>query len=296
MKASRSVVLGLIFVFALFTTAPYAADASPPEGEVKPLEVAPAEKPAEAKVTGNGILGIFNKYIFRGYEIGRGSVVFQPSLTASYKGFSVSYWGNIDTDAHGTQNYYPAAFGKEGQKWFNETDLTLSYTYNLGKVALTGGYIYYNLKYAEETEEFFLGISADVISKPTLTIYQDITSYPGTYINLSLGHSFDLSGEKGITFDVAASGSYMSGQGKYWKTYDAFTKDYTGSKYSALHAGMVQGGFTVPVTKAFVFQPIVQYWFPLSSDAKNSEGPVGYNPNGYVGTNLVYGANFTYNF
>jgi hypothetical protein len=296
MKVLRSVVLGLILVLALFTTALYATGASPPEGEVKPLEVAAAEKPAEDKVTGNGTLGIFNKYIFRGYEIGRGSVVLQPSLTASYKGFSVSFWGNIDTDAHGTQNYYPDAFGKEGQKWFNETDLTLSYTYNLGKVALTGGYIYYNLKYAEETEEFFLGASADIISKPTLTIYQDITSYPGTYINLSLGHSFELFKEKGITFDVAASGSYMSGQGKYWRTYDTFTKGYTGNKYSAFHAGMVQGGFTIPVTKAFVFQPIIQYWFPLSNDAKNSEGPVGYNPNGYVGTNLVYGANFTYNF
>ncbi len=77
------------------------------------------------KVAVNAGLGVFNRYVFRGYEIGQDSVVFQPSLGAAYKGFSVSFWGNIDSDEKTTQNFVP---DRPGKKSFNETDLTLSYT------------------------------------------------------------------------------------------------------------------------------------------------------------------------
>jgi hypothetical protein len=254
------------------------------------------EKPPADKVSGSATLGFFNKYVFRGYELSRGSMVIQPSLSASYKGFTATFWGNMDTNAHGTQSFFPAASGKEGHKWWDETDLTLSYTYSIGKLALTGGYIYYNLQYAEQTEELFLGAAWDVIGKPVITFYQDITSYPGTYINLSLAHSLTLHKERNITLDLAGSAGYMWGQGKYWQTYEAATGGYTGSKYKAFHDGMVKAALNIPITKEFVFQPMAQYWFPLSGDAKRHDGPVSYNPNGYLGTVFVYGANFIFNF
>jgi hypothetical protein len=47
------------------------------------------------KAVVNAGLGVFNRYIFRGYEIGQDSAVFQPSLGVAYKGFSVSFWGNM---------------------------------------------------------------------------------------------------------------------------------------------------------------------------------------------------------
>jgi hypothetical protein len=254
------------------------------------------EKPAADKMTGSAALGFFNKYVFRGYELSRGSVVIQPSLSASYKGFTATFWGNMDTNAHGTQSFFPAVSGKEGHKWWDETDLTLSYTYSFGKLALTGGYIYYNLQYAEQTEELFVGAAWDVIGKPVITFYQDITSYPGTYINLAFAHSLTVHKERNITLDLAGSAAYMWGQGKYWQTYDTATGGYTGPKYKAFHDGMVKAALNVPITKAFVFQPMVQYWFPLSGDAKRHDGPVSYNPNGYLGTVFVYGANFIFNF
>jgi hypothetical protein len=254
------------------------------------------EKVPEDKVTGSAALGFFNRYIFRGYELSRGSMVIQPSLSASYKGFTATFWGNIDTNAHGTQSFYPEAYGKEGHKWWDETDLTLSYTYSFGKLSLTGGYIYYNLQYAEQTEELFIGAAWDIIGKPVITFYQDINAYPGTYVNLALAHSFDLYKEKGITLDIAGSAAYMWGQGKYWQTYDTSTGGYTGPKYKAFHDGMVKAALNIPITKAFIFQPMAQYWFPLSGDAKRHYGPVSYNPNGYLSTVFVYGANFILNF
>ena len=144
----------------------------------------------EPNVAGFVAIGGLNRYVFRGYEIGSSSVVLQPSAGISYRGFSFCFWGNIDTDEHPTQSFIP---DRPGEKSFNESDLTLSYNHNLGKVSLTAGYIYYGTKFTAETEEVYVSISLDIPGKPTLFVYRDITSYPGTYFNFSLSHSFDIS-------------------------------------------------------------------------------------------------------
>jgi len=237
---------------------------------------------AKEKVTGSASIGIFSQYIFRGYELSTGSVIMQPSVNVSYKGFSVGFCGNIDTNENSTQSFAP---DRPGQKSFNETDLTLSYTYSIGKVGLTGGYIYYGTKYASETEELFLSATYDVITKPTLAIYRDITSFPGTYINLSLSHSVPV--YKEVSLDLGASAGYFNGSD------DAFRTDGgTGKRYNALHDGMLKAGFTIPIVKNMSVQPVAQYWFPLSGKAKEH----GYNPNGHLDDTFVYGINMTYNF
>ena len=281
-------------------------DVKAPEVKVsdtKAPEVKPAEKPPEDKVTGSASITTLNRYIFRGYQIGKSGLVIQPSLSASFKGFTATLWGNMDTNQRNTTT---AIFNNEGHKGWNETDLTLSYTYTIKKLSITGGYIYYGLKYANESEELFATFAYDILTKPTLSIYQDINAYPGTYINLSFAHSFNL--PKDITLDLGASFGYMSGQGKYWQTYQPATATYTDSKYRGPHDGMVKAGLTIPVTKAFTIQPTVQYWFALSGDATRTYGVnndptspqyglrIPNNPNGYLTSNWVYGVNFAYNF
>lgn len=262
----------------------------------KPAEE--AKKVEEPKVTGAGSIGFYSRYIFRGYEIGTENFVAQPSLSASYRGFTATFWGNYDSNQRNTTS---AVFSSQGRSGINEVDITLSYTFAIQKLSMTGGYIYYNLKYAEDTEEFFFTLAYDMIGKPAITIFQDVNSYPGTYINLALAHSFTL--PKDISLDIGASFGYFVGQGKYWKTYEPTTDSYTGSKYKGFHDGMVKAGLTIPVTKAFSIQPMVQYWFPLSGDAKKTYGynpetglKTPYNPNGYVKDSFVYGAAFTYSF
>jgi hypothetical protein len=249
-----------------------------------------AEEPA---VTGTATVGVFSKYIFRGYELSRGSIVVQPALTLNYDGFSASYWGNVDTneDEAGTQNWVP---DRPGKKSFNESDLTLSYSRSFGKLGLTGGYIYYGTKYADETEELFVSASYDTLLKPTIAVYRDITAYPGTYINLALSHSVPVCKE--ITLDLGGSVGYMAGDGNYWKTFERGTMARTGSKYSAFHDGMLKAGLTIPVTKRITFQPMLQYWFALSGKAREKVAGNSYNPNGYIENNLVGGANINFNF
>jgi hypothetical protein len=245
----------------------------------------------EPKVTGSASVGVYNRYIFRGYELSTSSFVVQPAISVSYKGFTGSLWGNIDSDEHPTQSFVP---DREGHKSFNETDLTLSYTHNIGKLGLTGGYIYYGTKYAAETEELFASATYDTLLKPTLAVYRDITSYPGTYINLSVSHSLPF--YKEITLDMGASAGYFIGDDDYWKTYEGKTGDYTGRKYNALHDGMVKAGFTIPVAKNIIVQPLVQYWFPLSGKAGRSIDNNSYNFNGKLDDTLVYGVGITMSF
>ncbi len=257
--------------------------------EQQKLPVAHEEAPAG--VTGTAAIGVFSNYIFRGYELGKDSIVFQPGLSASYGGFSASVWGNFDSREHGTQNFVP---DRGHRRSFNETDLTLSYTKVLGKLSLTGGWIYYGTKYTDETQELFGTASYDVIGKPTLSVYRDIDRYPGTYLNFSLGHSIKLS--KGVTLDLGASAGYEWGDGNYWKTFVPATGARTGARYSAFHDGKVQAGVTIPVTKKVSFAPVLQYWFPLSTKARRHWDDNSYNPNGYLKSFLVGGASLNYNF
>lgn len=242
-------------------------------------------KPAEAveqKVTGSVSIGVFNRYIFRGYELSTDSIVIQPSITVSYYGFSLGFWANIDTDEQATQSFVPE---RPGKKNFNETDITLSYTYPIGKLSLTGGYLYYGTEFAPETEELFVVIAYDTLLKPALSVYRDIGAFPGTYLNLSLAHSLPL--YKSLTLDLGASAGYFSGDDDIFKT-----KGGTGKRYRAFHDGMVKAGVSIPVAKNTTLQPLVQYWFPLSSKARRH----GYNPSGHLDDTLVTGVSMSLSF
>ncbi|MEW6115398.1 MAG: TorF family putative porin [Nitrospirota bacterium] len=298
MRNIRSLIAVMALVLAILVTGLYAEEVKKVDGKEvhevgteKGATLAHTVEPATAPVSGSASVGIFNRYIFRGYELSNKSIVIQPALSVSYKGFSATLWSTIDSDEHATQSFAP---DRPGQKSFNETDLTLSCTYVLGKLSLTGGYIYYGTKYADETEELFVTASYDMLLKPTLSVYRDINEYPGTYINLAIAHSLPV--YKEITLDLGASAGYFVGDGSYWKTFESSTGDYTGKKYSAFHDGMVKAGLTIPVAKNISVQPTVQYWFPLSSKAKKTVDGNSYNRNGKLDETFVYGLAATLSF
>ncbi|MGD0283877.1 MAG: hypothetical protein ABSB95_16135, partial [Dissulfurispiraceae bacterium] len=64
----------------------------------------------------------------------------------------------------------------------------------------------------------------------------------------------------------------------------------------AFHDGMVKAGLTIPVTKMLSAQPVIQYWFPLSSDASKKTNGISYNPDGYLADIFVFGLNLTFSF
>lgn len=277
-------VFTVIFIIGLLVSGVYAEDQAPAAAPAPAAAAAPAAPAPD--VTGSVTFTGLNKYIFRGAELSARSVVLEPSVTINYKGFSLNLWGNMDTDQHSTQ-----IFSGNGQKSWNETDLTLSYTYSIDKLGLTGGYIYYGTDYTQQTQEIFVSATYDMIAHPTLAIYRDIDAHPGTYVNLSFSQSLPVTklSNGDLTVDLGAGFGY-------------YHVDDSGEKYSALHDGMVKVGLTVPVYKNVVVQPIMQYWFPLSGTSHHDHNviidgtSVNTNPAGHIDNTFVYGIGLTLNF
>lgn len=210
----------------------------------------------EEKPTGDLSVAMLSKYVWRGYELSKDSLVIQPSLTASYRGFGFNLWGNLDTDQD------MALFGADGNNW-NETDMTLSYGNAVGMMSYSVGYIYYALDGADDTQEVYGSISLDTILAPTLTIYRDFDEFPGWYSTLGASHSFQLS--ETITLDL---GGYIS----YLVVDDASTLADPGdptSEYSDFHDGRISASVSIPVTEYLTVSPELYYSFALGSDASD---------------------------
>jgi uncharacterized protein (TIGR02001 family) len=199
----------------------------------------------EDKPTADASVGIYSKYVWRGYELSQDSVVIQPSLTVGYKGFAANLWGNLDTDQKGASDSF---------NW-NETDFTLSYDGAYEKLGYSLGYIYYDLDGADDTQEIYAGLSYDILLSPTLTVYKDIDNYSGYYVNLGISHSFPLTDK--YTLDLGASAGY-------------YNRDDI--NYSALHDGQLSASITIPVNEYLSITPEIHYSFPLSDDADDVEG------------------------
>ncbi len=226
----------------------------------------PAEQKPEDKVTGEVAASILSAYIWRGQELSRHSVVIQPSLTASYKGFSANVWGTLDTR--------PYAAGSESYSSnFNETDVTLSYSRKFGIVQAGAGYIYYALGALapgapdpQDAQELFVSVGLDTILQPTLTVYKEISHYHQWYATLGVSHTFALQERVGLK--LAAQVSYLKSEDE--TTYPKFDGNSlaTTDKFNNFHDGTFSVSLPVSVTKNITVTPLVTYVFPLSDDAK----------------------------
>ena len=214
----------------------------------------------EDKPTASADVGVFSKYIWRGYELSNDSIMIQPSATVGYKGFSINLWGNLDTKLDDGD---PTTSDK---KEWTETDLTLAYERSFGMIGLGVGYIYYGLDGVDDSEEVYLSVGMDILLSPTLTIYREIAHLPGWYLNLGISHSFDL--PKGMSLDLAGTVGY------YYSDDDDFVEiddnlNATTEKYQNFHDGIISAGLTIPISEYFSFNPMIAYSFPLSDEADN---------------------------
>jgi uncharacterized protein (TIGR02001 family) len=220
--------------------------------------------PAEDKPSFSVSMDILSQYVWRGVALSKHSAVFQPSMTASYKGFSVNIWGNFDTNERN-----PFAISRpdrQNPKW-NETDFTLSYSRELLKdFSVTGGIIYYALDGNNSTDDSFeifaaLGYKIPVIDVGVgVAVYREVSHFPGTYLEWYLSRSFAL------PFAGASLDLYASWSAEFSNDNAVFpTKD--GSKYSSLHAGQLRAAVNFPVTKNITVSPKIIYWYALGGDS-----------------------------
>ena len=206
--------------------------------------------------TADFTLGLYSKYVWRGYELSKDSLVVQPSVTVGYKGFAFNLWGNLDTDQ--TTDLY----SEDGNNW-NETDMTVSYDGSYGLLGYTVGYIYYALDGADDSQEIYGAISFDVMASPTLTVYREIASAPGWYITLDVSHSFDLMDN--LALNLGAKVSYLAVDDE---STLADPNDPT-SSYSDFHDGVLSMSLSYTVTNNLVITPELYYSFALGGDAQD---------------------------
>ncbi|MBU0730657.1 MAG: hypothetical protein KKE17_03580 [Proteobacteria bacterium] len=206
--------------------------------------IAAAEDKPEADLT----VGIYSKYVWRGFALSDDNMVIQPSMTVGYKGFAFNLWGNLDTDN-------TAADSQE----FNETDMTISYDGSAGKLGYSLGYIYYAIE-GTDTQEVYAGVSIDTILSPALTVYKDFDTFPSYYILLAVSHSFEIA--KDISLDLGAHAGYLLSDD------EADYADSTGGKYSDLLDGLISASVTIPLGEYVTVTPQVYYSMALSSEAE----------------------------
>ena len=235
---------------------------------------------------------LLSQYIWRGYELSKDSMVVQPSATVSFKGFSANLWGNWDTDL-----YDGKPENLEGHDNYNETDITFSYARDFGMVSAEVGYIYYALDMADDSQEFYVSGTLNVLLSPTLTVYREFAHYPSTYIELAVSHSFEL--PRDISLELELSGSYLASDDN-----EAYADpDDPDDDYSNLHDGRLSVSMPVPFTaflnfsgaEYFTITPEVNWVFPLSGDASKdmADAALGDSRN----NNFVYGgATFSLSF
>ena len=207
---------------------------------------------AEDKPEADFSTGIYSQYVWRGYGLSDSSVVVQPSMSVSYKGFGVNFWGNIDTDSIVT-----------GTKDWNETDMTVSYDGAFGKIGYGVGWIYYNVDGIDETQELYLSISGDTLLAPTLTFYNDIDSYPGYYVTLGISHSLPLG--EGTALDLGAQVGYMNDDE---------------ADYSEFHDGLISASMTFAVNDYVSVTPELYYAFALTSESETRIIDPGFSVDG----------------
>lgn len=220
-------------------------------GVVVSVAVVQAAEGEEDKPTANVYIDVLSQYIWRGYALSADSAVIQPSFTASYKGFSINVWGNLDT----AESIDPSNHAR-----WNETDLTLSYSRTIwGDLSGTVGFIYYALETASNDQaEFYAGLS---YALPWLTVgvtgYREFWNLPGWYMQVDLSRTWKLPCYD-MTLDTGMSFGYMS---------------YSFLDYSEWHAGQIFAALNIPVWKWITVSPRIGYSFALSGDA--ADNPVG---------------------
>lgn len=206
------------------------------------LTFAPASYAAETSTDAGA--SYMSKYVWRGLTLSD-SYVLQPTAGFTYDAFTANFWSNYDGDTGET----------------NETDITLSYSTEMGGLGLGLGYIFYALDGLSDTQEFYVSLGYEAVVSPTLTYYLDTEQGTGGFAVLALDYGIEAGQSADIS--LAASASYIMEN-------RVVGVDATGGEYSGLHNGEIKASLSYALDETFSITPSIAYSFPLSDDAKDS--------------------------
>ncbi|UFS70941.1 hypothetical protein LPW11_01855 [Geomonas sp. RF6] len=235
--------------------------------EKHPSAAAEAPKPGMKEIPEdlNADLNVsfYSKYVWRGYELSKDSLVIFPTATVGYKGFAVNLWADMDTRFYG---------GPDKEFKIQETDVTVSYSNAIAPLKLNYslGWIYYNYQ-PNKNQEVFATFTFDTILKPTFCVYNEIEIGQAWYFLLGLSHSIPV--YRDFSLDLAATVAYLHDKSEP-------------SDFSNFHDGNLTVGMKIPLNKYLSVSPRVQYSFPLNEHARREIRDLSFTKND---SDFVYG-------
>lgn len=174
---------------------------------------------AAVEVEGDAYVGVYSKYLSKGYDYSDGEAVLQGGMDLIAYGFTLSVWSNAQLKS--TDNYGSGV---------NETDFYIDYTFGLGEVvSISVGNGHYTYSFADDANESeneaYLGVTFDVLFAPEVyvTYAWDVPGddgMTGLFYTVSGSHGFDLNEKTALT--VGGLVSYNQ-------------ESYFAGDYSALH-------------------------------------------------------------
>ncbi len=224
-------------------------------GIVLSLAVMFVSSPALAaiEVEGDVYIGYYDKYLWRGFDLSGGTPVVQGGVDLSAKGFTLSYWTNIQTKDD-------VVLGSEVNGGnATETDMTLDYTFSpIEMLSVSVGTIWYALDGLDDTKEAYLGVALDTILEPAVKIYYDYDqcNENGVFFTASIGHTFQVMDALGINLGALISYNEES--------------DYAVGNYSDWHNYELSVSADYAVTDQITVAPLLLYSDPISDDAKDT--------------------------
>jgi len=216
----------------------------------------------------SGSVDMLSQYVWRGIALSRDSVVFQPSMTISYKGFSANIWGNWDT--YERNPYGLIQPNRNAAKW-NETDFTFSYSKEVIKhLTLTGGIIYYALDSNNSTYDSFEVFGGAAYSFPWFDVsfqaYKEVANLPGWYLSWSISKNIVIPVNVKFLADKPSIDLLAGWSAELSNSHTAFPTQ-SGSLYQSMHAGLLSAGFNFPVLKHVTVTPKVMFWYALGGQS-----------------------------
>lgn len=190
---------------------------------------------AEAKLEGDASVGVYNKYIWRGYNLGgNADYLIQPEINLSLSGFSLGIWGNYNEDT----------------EKLDEIDLTLEYSHDCTEqLSARVGHINYMLSDEVDSAEVYVGATLALPVDVDLELSYDYDELEAWFLTLGVSREIELS-EK-ISLNIGATVGY--------------------NDFDYLNQGELTAGLNYAVNDAFTVTPAMLFSTPLSQDAEDAD-------------------------
>ena len=207
---------------------------------------------AAIEVEGDVYVGLWDKYLWRGFDLSDGRPTIQGGIDLSAFGWTLSTWHNWQLKS--SENL------RSGE--MNETDIILSYAFDVHEmVSISVGDIWYSLDFdgAEDTNEFFVHTTLNTLLAPTLKIWWDwdAAEEDGLYYTLDVSHSFDLAQwMENTTLNLGALVAYNQ------------HSDYAVGDFGGWHNYELSASIDYALTDQLTLSPIGMFSSGISSAAK----------------------------